>query len=404
VNYREIFELHNLALRQVEKYRRKRFIYSTIAKEKSRHFIGIAGPRGVGKTVLLRQLARELKGALYVSLDTLSGSFDLFDFVKEASTYYEVKTFLLDEIHYLKGYSEQLKKIYDFLSGVRIIFTSSIALWMIESGVDLSRRVRILRMGPFSFREFLWFREGIKLKPLKIEDIISGNWDRKVLEYEYLFDEYLKGGLYPFTLEEPYPYELFRNIMDRVISKDIPGVRQDIRVGEIENIKKVVDFVGRSPSEGINYSSIARNTGITKYKAVQYVDLLDKGFILNRIKPYGTNITKEPKILMHLPYRLLYKSYIDCIGSLREDFFAERMKFLRAEIFYLKSKRGEKTPDFLLRGYKDTIFEIGGKGKGRRQFKGYDASNYNRIILTHPYSPGKFPLLLIGMLEGEDFQ
>jgi len=402
MNYKEIFELHNLALKQVEKYKTKRFIYSTIAKGKSRHFIGIAGPRGVGKTVLLRQLARELEGALYVSLDTLSSSFNLFDLVKEISTYYGVKTFLLDEIHYLKGYSEQLKKIYDFLSDVRIIFTSSIALWMIESGVDLSRRVRIVRMGPFDFREFLWFREGIKLKHLEIEDIVSGNWDRKVLDYEYLFDEYLKGGLYPFTLEEPYPYELFRNILERVITKDIPAVRRDIKVDEIENIKKVVDFIGKSPSEGINYSSIARNTGITKYKAIQYVDLLDKGFILNSIRPYGTNITKEPKILMHLPYRLLYKSYEDCIGSLREDFFAERMKFLKAEIFYLKSKRGEKTPDFLLKGYKDTIFEIGGRGKGRRQFKGYNTSDYKKIILTHPYSPGKTPLLLIGMLENDN--
>lgn len=51
------------------------------------------------------------------------------------------------------------------------------------------------------------------------------------------------------------------------------------------------------------------------------------------------------------------------------------MKFLKAEIFYLKSKRGEKTPDFLLKGYIDTIFEIGGRGKGRRQFKGYNASD-----------------------------
>ncbi len=399
MNYKEIFELHHLALEQVEKYRKKRFIYTAIAGDKGKYFIGIAGPRGVGKTVLLRQLAREMDGALYVSLDTQNSSLDLFDFVKEVSIHYGVKVFLLDEIHYLKGYTEQLKKIYDFLGGVRIIFTSSIALWMLESGVDLSRRVKVIGMGPFNFREFLWFTRGITLKPLSIEDIISGNWNRQILQYEYLFDEYLKGGLYPFTLEEPQPYHLFKNILERVITRDIPTVKRDMKVEEIENIKKVVDFIGKSQSEGINYSSISKNTGITKYKAIQYVALLDKGFILNPIPPYGTNVTKEPKILMHLPYRLLYKSYSDCIGSLREDFFAEMMKFLNAKIFYLKSKRGKKTPDFLLQNHKDTIFEIGGKGKGVSQFKGYSASKYNKIVLSHPYSPGKVPLFLIGLLE-----
>ncbi len=400
MDYKEIFELHRLAVKSVEKYEKKRFIFDVIRRERGRHFLAIAGPRGVGKTVLLRQLAKEKKGSLYLSFDTLSSSFDLFQFVKEVSTYYKVKIFLLDEIHYLKGYSEQLKKIYDFLEDVRIIFTSSIALWMVESGADLSRRIKIIRTGPFSFREFLWFREGVALSPVKFEDIIADKWDRRALQYEYLFDEYLKGGLYPFTLEEPSPSEFFRNILDKVITQDIPAVKKDMRIEEIEDIKRVVEFAGKSPSEGINYSSISRNVGITKYKASQYVELLDKGFVLNPVRPYGTNVTREPKILMHLPYRLLYRDYEDCIGSLREDFFGEAMKFLGAEIFYLKSKRGEKTPDFGVRGLKKTVFEIGGRGKGRRQFKGYERGDYVKIVLTHPYSLGKKPLFLIGMLEG----
>ncbi len=399
MDYKEIFELHHQALGSVEKYKKQRFIFDFIRKKRGRHFLGIAGPRGVGKTVLLRQLAREKEGSLYVSLDTLSSSFDLFSFVKEVSKYYKIKTFFFDEIHYLKGYSGQLKKIYDFLDDVRIIFTSSIALWMVESGADLSRRVKIIRMGPFSFREFLWFREGVALPPLRLEDMIADRWDRRALQYEYLFDEYLKGGLYPFALQEPSPLEFFKTILQKVITQDIPAVKRDLKIGEVESIKKVVEFVGRSHSEGISYSSISSNVGITKYKAAQYVDLLDKGFVLNPVKPYGTNVVREPKILMHLPYRLLYRDYGDCISSLREDFFAENMKFLGAEIFYLKSKRGEKTPDFLVRGLRKVVFEIGGKGKGRRQFKGYKDDNYIKVVLTHPFSPGKKPLFLVGMLD-----
>jgi len=399
MDYKEIFELHRLAIKSIEKYDKKRFIFDEIKKERGRHFLAISGPRGVGKTVLLRQLAMEEEGGLYVSLDTLSSSFDLFKFVKEFSTYYEIKTFFLDEIHYLKGYSEQLKKIYDFLEDIRIIFTSSIALWMVESGTDLSRRVKTMSLGAFSFREFLWFKEGIITSPLKIEDIIADKWDRKLLHYEYLFEEYLKGGLYPFTINEPISLEFFKNIIDKVITSDIPAAKKDIKVSEIEDIRRVVEFIGKSHSEGINYSSISHNLGITKYKAAQYVDLLDKGFILNPIKPYGTNVKREPKILMHLPYRLIFRDYYDCIGFIREDFFAESIKFLIQELFYLKSKRGEKTPDFVIRGLKKTVFEIGGKGKGRSQFKGFEREDYVKIVLTHPYSSGKIPLFLIGMLK-----
>jgi hypothetical protein len=38
---------------------------------------------------------------------------------------------------------------------------------------------------------------------------------------------------------------------------------------------------------------------------------------------------------------------------------------------YLKTKRGAKTPDYLVEHEKDRfVIEIGGKGKGREQFKG----------------------------------
>ncbi len=399
MDYKEIFELHLLALKEVERYKKKRLLFDEIMKEKGKHFLGIIGPRGVGKTVLLRQLAKELKNSLYISLDTLlDGSFDLFEFVKNGFENYKIKIFLLDEIHYLKNFSRDLKKIYDFLDEVKVIFTSSIALWMMKSEVDLSRRVKIIPLGPFSFREFLWFKQNINIKDFTIKDLVENKWDRELLKYEFHFENYLKGGLYPFSLEEPHSLDLFKNILNRVITGDIPTVNRDMKVSEVEKIKNVVDFVGKSHSEDINYTTISKNLGITKYKANQYVTILNKSFILNIIKPYGTNVIREPKILMHLPYRLLYRDYKDCLGPLREDFFCEVMKLLRADFYYLKSKRGEKTPDFLLRECKNIVFEIGGKGKGKSQFKGYDSKNIKKVILTHPYHPGKIPLFLIGMM------
>ena len=115
----------------------------------------------------------------------------------------------------------------------------------------------------------------------------------------------------------------------------------------------MLSFIGKSETEGINYSSIARNCGITRYKAEQYVNLLEKAFILHQVFPKGTNVLKEPKILMSLPYRLLYTEFKENLGALREDFFVEMMRMADEKIGRLLSKSRIKVGDI-----KDYLSEI----------------------------------------------
>jgi len=67
--------------------------------------------------------------------------------------------------------------------------------------------------------------------------------------------------------------------------------------------------------------------------------------------------------------------------------------------YYLKTKRGSKTPDFLVRFEDENIIiEIGGKGKGREQFKGVNLKK--ALILTHSNKIEgiKRPLFLLGYM------
>jgi len=52
-----LLELHDLAKQECRKYDRKRFLFSELMPEQGRHFIGIVGAPGTGKTVLLRKYA-----------------------------------------------------------------------------------------------------------------------------------------------------------------------------------------------------------------------------------------------------------------------------------------------------------------------------------------------------------
>ncbi len=396
MNLSHLIELHHLARQEADRYPQKRFLYQQLEQNSGRHFLGIIGPRGVGKTILLKQLAREHPDAFYISLDTLEED-DLFDIARTLLETQGIRLLLLDEIHFYPHYARDLKKIYDFLN-LKVIFTSSAALTIHQSMYDLSRRVQLLTMFPFSFREYLFFKENLSLPALTFADILEKRWQPEHLRYAHLFEKYLQGGLYPFSLEEQDIFPLLQNILQKVLYRDIPAI-EDLRASEIASLEKMVRFIARSAIDGINYTSLSQNIAITRYKAEKFVKLLEKAFILNVVLPTGTNVLKEPKIVMNLPYRLLFTDYREAIGGIREDFFVETMRMKGYRFHYLKSRRGQKTPDYLVETEAgEFILEVGGKGKGREQFKGIDKKK--SLIFTHSLSvTGMYrPLLLLGFL------
>jgi predicted AAA+ superfamily ATPase len=396
--FNDLLSLDLLAKKDGDSYNKKRSLFHSLVGKEGRHFIGIAGPRGSGKTVLLKQLRSILADSFYLSADTIQAN-QLFDVALHLSEKLKIKHILVDEIHFQKNFDASLKRIYDFLK-VRVIFTSSVSLQLYDSAYDLSRRVEILSLSPFTFREFIFFKHDYNLPLLTLQDILDQHWSNDHLRFEFEFDSYLQGGLMPFALNEPDVSPLVQNILNTVITRDIPAVAK-VLVDDLRSIENVVTFIGRSPSEDVNPLSISKNVGVTRYKVDIYLRLLKQAYILNPVLPAGTNVLKEPKVLMRLPYRLLFMPYQQAIGSLREDFFAEMMSICGKEISYLKSTRGEKTPDFLVRHESiDWIVEIGGRGKRREQFKNIVKSDKQNLILAQgsDLKTSQRPLFMLGYL------
>ena len=130
------------------------------------------------------------------------------------------------------------------------------------------------------------------------------------------------------------------------------------------------------------------------------MSLLEQAFVLHRVMPKGTNVLREPKILMCLPYRQLFTDFHDSIGGTREDFVVDCLKAAGKKHHYLKSKRGQKTPDYLIEEPSPMVLEVGGKGKGREQFKGIKVSRKMILADGNPVAPGKVPLFMLGFLHG----
>ncbi|HAZ10344.1 MAG TPA: hypothetical protein DCY56_04485 [Candidatus Omnitrophica bacterium] len=395
MNINQLLEFDRMAREDGQKYDKRRELYDDIARDVGAHFIGIVGPRGAGKTIILKQLALANERSFYVSLDAMEG--DLFDLIKTLHETMQIRLFLLDEVHVYHRFEADLKKIYD-LFDIRVIFTSSTALGMYESGYDLSRRVLLKALYPFSLREYARFKYTQEFDALTLKDIVEKKIPPDVFRAGEHFSSYIQGGLMPFALQEPQPLMILENILKTIIYKDIPHIAK-LLTDELDKIEQLIRFIGLSGVDGINYSSAARNVHITKYKAEQYIALLERAFVLHRVFPIGSNVMKEPKVVMALPYRLLYKPLNEAIGGLREDFFVGALRALGKEVFYLKSMRGQKTPDYFIRDSQDIVFEVGGKGKGRSQFKGMDVKI--KIIFADGYDMTDIrrPLFLAGLLN-----
>lgn len=67
---------------------------------------------------------------------------------------------------------------------------------------------------PYS-AELLILAAQLLLPTLSMQDIIEQNWTGDHLRHRHLFDEYLRGGLLPFALDEPDPIPLLANILKK---------------------------------------------------------------------------------------------------------------------------------------------------------------------------------------------
>ena len=128
--------------------------------------LAIRGPKGVGKSTIMRQYIRQHysvsdRSVLYCSCDgAYFASHTLLDL---ADQFYKNggKHLFLDEIHKYPNWSREIKEMTDLYSDMRIVISGSSLLSMQQGDADLSRRCINHDIHGLSFREFLRFYKNI---------------------------------------------------------------------------------------------------------------------------------------------------------------------------------------------------------------------------------------------------
>ena len=375
----------------------KRFLFDKI--DFNERLIGVLGSRGVGKTTLLLQYLHSIfkgKKTLYIMADHPMvlelGLFNIADeFQKKGG-----EVLIIDEIHKIKNFEIDLKLIYDSFFSLNVVFTGSNAVAIDNAKADLSRRAIIYKLPVLSFREFLELETNEKFETISLQEILENHTTHaidilsRVKPFAY-FEEYLKGGAYPFykTSKNSYVQKLLNASM-QILETDLPMI-YTIEHDKINSLKKMMVMLCQSEPYDINISKLCGAVELNQRTLYKYLGILQSAGLIRILgaKSTGISIISKPE-KMYLDNTNLFSIFCNNskIGTIRETFFA-------SSVSYNHNINYPKSGDFILD--EKYTFEIGGKDKSFKQIKdakeGFVVSDDIEIGFDN-----KIPLWLFGFI------
>lgn len=309
----------------------------------------ITGLRRVGKSTLLAQIARKfLKNSFYfVNFEDerlLNFQVADFDLLHETliSLFGEKKVFLFDEIQNVPEWERFVRRLHD--QGYKFIVTGSNAsLLSQELGTRLTGRSLRVDLFPFSFREFLEFKQA-KIPDLKILTI------RQKGNLQKLVNEYLVSGGIPDALKYPelsihktlYDDVLYRDIATRYKLENIKSL-QELAFYLISNISSLVSF--NKLKDLLKLGSV--NT------VINYIGYLENSWLFSTINKYAYSV-KEQQIAAKKLYCIdtglatsVGFSFSKNKGKLMENAVYLQLRRKYQDIYYYKTNQDGEVDFFL---------------------------------------------------------
>lgn len=291
----------------------------------NRRAVMLSGPRRVGKSVVLAQIAKKLietgkspRSVMYVSLDDnllkLSTIPELLDIYREevqpAST---TSYLLLDEVHYSKGWEQEIKTLVDHHPDVRIVATGSASMESGSEGIHGGvGRWTTIPIPTLSFFEFAQIRKGVVPETHDLPMVLSlrrATKDRlQVLRSQLaplasLFRHYLVVGGFPETAQRQdiaACQKLLReDIVDRVLKRDIVAL---FNVRNVDDVERLFLYICLHSGGCLNVDECSKQLGVSRQSVLQYLTVLERSHLLFRL---GADSTGGKKLL-----KQQYKYYL----------------------------------------------------------------------------------------------
>jgi len=237
----------------------------------------IYGPRQAGKTTLLEMISNELSQSIkMLDCDEPDVRKDLTDStsVKLKQLIGDSKVIMIDEAQRIKNIGLTLKLIQDKIKDVQVIVTGSSAL-------ELSNKINESLTG----RKYEYL-----LLPISTVEMISYT---DLMTEKRLFESRLLYGMYPDVLNQPgNERKILNNLAGSYLYKDIFAF-QDVRKPEI--IENLLETLALQVGSEVSYHELGNHLGIDQLTVRRYIDLLEKTFVVFRLRAFSRNVRNEIK-------------------------------------------------------------------------------------------------------------
>lgn len=310
----------------------------------------IYGARRTGKTTLIKQIQLKFPGSAYLNCDEPS--------VREALTdkgSLELKNYLgnhklvfLDEAQRVRNIGLSLKLLVDNFPQMQIVATGSSSFELSNQIVEpLTGRKREFYLFPLSWRELGTVYDRNTLDALLEQRLIFGMYPEVVFQDQKNLEEIVRSYLYKDVLQ----YQEIKN----------PDI-----------LEKLLQAIALQLGQEVSYNELAGLVQIDKNTVRRYLEILEKAFVIFRLKAFSRNRRKEISQLRKIYF---YDNGVRnaLIGNLnrlnlRQDRGALWENFLIAERIKLLKNKNETVSQFFWRNYQqaeiDYLEERAGKLSG----------------------------------------
>ena len=247
----------------------------------------ITGIRRCGKSSLLKIISKKISEKfIYINFDdirftdfNISNFQDIEDITSEIYGIKTKVTYLLDEIQNIPSWEKWINNLY--AKKIKVFVTGSNSnLLSSEISTYLTGRNKIIRLYPFSFREFLSF------KNIKI-DFKTTNEKRAIFQ---AFNEYFENGGFPLVIKNN-DLSLSKQYFEDILNKDIIK-RYNIK--KVKELKDLILYLFSNVSRTYSYSTLKQVSGIKSLSMINnYIEYLKNVFVASTINRFDYSIKKQ---------------------------------------------------------------------------------------------------------------
>ena len=235
----------------------------------------ISGPRQVGKTTLVRTIVNSVaEPHIWFNGDepSISSVFNNISSSDLLQLFGKNKIVVIDEAQKINNIGVILKIIVDSFPEIQVIATGS-------SSFELASEVNEALTG----RKFEYF-----LFPISYNELVNKNGSLKEKE---LLSQRLIYGTYPEIINHPKDARENLNwLSDSYLYKDLLSLET---IKKPSLIVKLLQALSWQTGSEVSYNELSRTIGSDPKTIEKYIDLLEKAYVIFRLRPLSRNLRNE---------------------------------------------------------------------------------------------------------------